>query len=455
MSVTALRPSHPIPLDDEIAALAFQLEELGLQSESSKGKHPIDRPSNFEVVFAAFQAELEEYQAFLADKKLAQSIGAAVHSDGAVIGDLTAQEIQSHEDHRFVLQLSNDDPEIEAPPGTVDHHVQGNVDDWMSTVAETVAAYSVVDFSDDETEAGPSMTYAERQADTIKKMSMEFQCVACTDRYARTSMVTTKCGHRYCAGCAKSLFMRSTKDEGLFPPKCCKQPIPLPLVAKHMDVDELAVFELASVEFATQHRIYCSNLDCSMFIVPNNVDASQQRATCSACGTETCSLCSNGYHGGRDCPDDPSIRETRELARSLGWQTCQACNRLVQLRSGCNHMTCLCSAEFCYVCGTNWKNCNCAAADIDRIEERAEEIVERDAPPDIPPQQRLERFRQVFAELQDNHECEHSRHFRRISWDRPRRGFRCEMCDARHYKYILQCRHCYVNVCEECRRNRI
>ncbi|KAH4007037.1 hypothetical protein HBI56_033900 [Parastagonospora nodorum] len=270
MSVTALRPSHPIPLDDEIAALAFQLEELGLQSESSKGKHPIDRPSNFEVVFAAFQAELEEYQAFLADQKLAQSIGAAVHSDGAVIGDLTAQEIQSHEDHRFVLQLSNDDPEIEAPPGTVDHHVQGNVDDWMSTVAETVAAYSVVDFSDDETEAGPSMTYAERQADTIKKMSMEFQCVACTDRYARTSMVTTKCGHRYCAGCAKSLFMRSTKDEGLFPPKCCKQPIPLPLVAKHMDVDELAVFELASVEFATQHRIYCSNLDCSVSVAPNS-----------------------------------------------------------------------------------------------------------------------------------------------------------------------------------------
>jgi hypothetical protein len=102
-----------------------------------------------------------------------------------------------------------------------------------------------------------------------------------------------------------------------------------------------------------------------------------------------------------------------------------------------------------------WKNCDCPPADIDRIEERAEEIVERDAPPNMLPHQRLERFNQVFAELQDNHECEHSRRFQRIDWGQPRRGFRCETCDARHYKYILQCRLCHIRVCEDCRRNRI
>jgi hypothetical protein len=29
------------------------------------------------------------------------------------------------------------------------------------------------------------------------------------------------------------------------------------------------------------------------------------------------------------------------------------------------------------------------------------------------------------------------------------------MCDDEHRKYILQCRGCYINVCEDCRRNRI
>ena len=71
------------------------------------------------------------------------------------------------------------------------------------------------------------------------------------------------------------------------------------------------------------------------------------------------------------------------------------------------------------------------------------------------PNERRRRVHEVFAELQENHECEHSRRFQRVDSGAPRRGFRCEMCDARHYKYILQCRHCYVNVCEACRRNRI
>jgi hypothetical protein len=216
---------------------------------------------------------------------------------------------------------------------------QGNVDDWMSTVADTVAADSVVEFSDDETEAGPSMTYSEREADIFRKMTREFQCIACTENCARTRMVLTKCGHHYCANCAKTLFMRSIKDESLYPPKCCKQPIPLALVAKHMDHVELATFQLSSVEFSTRHRVYCSNVACGMFIVPDNIDAVNQRAMCSSCGTESCSVCKNGYHHGSDCPDDPSIRQTRELAQSLGWQTCHACDRVVQLRSGCNHMT--------------------------------------------------------------------------------------------------------------------
>lgn len=337
---------HSEPLGDELAALSLQLEELGLRSASGKGKYPVDHPPDFEIAFSSFQAELEMYRTFLGDQRLAQSMGAAVHTDEAIISDLTAQEIQSHADHHFVLQLSNDDPEIEAPPQSVGAQAERNIEDWMSTVTGTMAAHSVVDFSDEETEAGPSLTYSERQAVTIKKLNMEFHCIACTDRAPRANMVTAPCGHRYCGDCVKSLFMRSTKDESLYPPKCCKQHIPLASAARFLDETDLAVFQLAAVEFATQHRVYCSNLKCGMFIVPNNIESSLQRAFCSACGTETCTSCTNGYHPGHDCPDDPSLRQTQELAASLGWQTCQACKRVVQLWSGCNHMTCVLSKNY-------------------------------------------------------------------------------------------------------------
>ncbi|KAF2134354.1 ariadne RING finger [Dothidotthia symphoricarpi CBS 119687] len=320
-------------------------------------------------------------------------------------------------------------------------------------MASTVAANSVIEFSDDESEAGPSMGFAERQAETIKKLSAEFQCSACTDRFPRAHMITAKCSHRYCTACIKHLFMRSTNDESLYPPRCCKQEIPLALVSKHMNPEELATFQLARVEHATVNKTYCSDHACGEFIIPDNIEPGTHRATCTKCGTTTCSICKNGVHAG-DCPDDESLRQTREMARVLGWQACYSCNRVVQLRSGCNHITCRCRAEFCYVCGAAWKTCACANADINRIEERAEEVVDRDAPRYLPPAERRARVDQVFADLQENHECTHSRRFQRLT-NAPRRGYRCELCDAQHYKYILQCRQCYVNVCEECRRNRI
>lgn len=121
-----------------------------------------------------------------------------------------------------MLQLTNDNPDIESPPSAVDAQDDGQVKDWMSTITDTMVGGSVVDFSDDETEAGPSMTFAERQADTIKKLSMMFHGVACTERRPRAMMVTTKCGRRYCSDCIKSLSMLSTKDEGLYPPDHCE-----------------------------------------------------------------------------------------------------------------------------------------------------------------------------------------------------------------------------------------
>jgi hypothetical protein len=325
--------------DDEVAALTLQLEKLGVYSDSSKGKHPVGQPPNVDIVYGQFQAELQAYKDFIADQKLAQSIGAAVHADGVVIGDLTLQDVQAHEDRRFALELSSNDPDIEAPPPSIHANLDGDVPDWMSTVSGNMAGTSVVEFSDDETEAGPSMSYVERQADIIKKLSTEFKCCTCLEQFPRASMVKAKCGDRYCVDCIKGLFMRSTKDESLYPPRCCKQPIPLDLVARHMDPEELATFELAIVEYATLNKTYCSNHNCGTFIVPDSINPGTNRAVCPKCNTETCALCNKTFHGASDCPDDPSLRQTRELAREMGWQTCYACARVVQLRSGCNHIT--------------------------------------------------------------------------------------------------------------------
>lgn len=236
------------------------------------------------------------------------------------------------------MELSTNDPENEQPPSICDT-LDTEILAWRDKGLGGIAATSATEFSDEETEAGPSMSYAERQAKTLKKFSMQLDCCACADQYPRASLVMTQCEHRYCIDCIKSLFMRSTHDESLYPPRCCKQPIPLALVAKYMALDEIEAFELSAMEYTTRNRTYCSNLNCSRFLVPESVELSTKRVVCPDCTAETCAICNNTYHAGSDCQEDTALQQTKELARNMGWQTCYACERVVILRSGCNHMT--------------------------------------------------------------------------------------------------------------------
>ncbi|KAL9062676.1 MAG: hypothetical protein Q9157_008719 [Trypethelium eluteriae] len=47
------------------------------------------------------------------------------------------------------------------------------------------------------------------------------------------------------------------------------------------------------------------------------------------------------------------------VAKEAGWQRCYNCRAMVELREGCNHMTCRCTAEFCMICAARWKTCDC------------------------------------------------------------------------------------------------
>ncbi|KAF1820694.1 uncharacterized protein K489DRAFT_342636 [Dissoconium aciculare CBS 342.82] len=279
-------------------------------------------------------------------------------------------------------------------------------------------------------------------------------CNTCLERHHATVMIKLPCEHRFCAECLKGLFLRSIKDETLFPPRCCQQGIPLSLVKKHMSSHEIEAFEDASIEFTTIDKTYCSNGACNKFIPPTTGTIFPNTARCKSCAALTCTMCKGGYHHDSECPKDESVEQTKVLARELGWQECPRCRSFVELRSGCYHMTCRCKAEFCYLCGVTWPGCNCVRADEGRIEERAAEIVDRDAEHVIAPARRARMINQVRDHLLEHHECTHSRHFERITTFR-RRGYQCEICDARHWNYILQCRRCYMNVCEDCRRHRV
>ncbi|KAF2008626.1 hypothetical protein BU24DRAFT_322184, partial [Aaosphaeria arxii CBS 175.79] len=173
--------SHPTCFDDEIAALALQLEEIGIYAQGGKGKHPIGIPPDIDVAYEAFRAELGDYTTFLADQQLARSIGTAVHSDGDIVANLTSGEIQCREDRQCALRMSQIEPGFEKPPEST------SKEDTMCAATEYQYAGSVLSFpddvSDDATEAGPSMSYTERQADLLEKLSKRTKCSVCHDLF--------------------------------------------------------------------------------------------------------------------------------------------------------------------------------------------------------------------------------------------------------------------------------
>lgn len=162
------------------------------------------------------------------------------------------------------------------------------------------------------------------------------RCVACTDNANPNDIVRAPCGHNYCRDCLQNLFSSSMKDETLYPPRCCKRPIPLGDARKVLPKDLASEFVNRKDEMETRDRTYCYDPRCSTFIRPYTINGTLAR--CSRCRQTTCTDCKNQWHFG-DCPRDEAVEELLATATENHWRQCPECKRVVELVYGCNHIT--------------------------------------------------------------------------------------------------------------------
>jgi hypothetical protein len=166
--------------------------------------------------------------------------------------------------------------------------------------------------------------------------AQKYECTACTDSFPLCSVARSPCDHRYCTSCIATLFEEAIKSASRFPPKCCSQLIPLALVKSYLTPASILLFEQRTVELATPNRTYCSKEACNAFIESTFVK--ENIATCQKCCQKTCTTCKLKSHEG-DCPEDNALQSLVKTAAEKGWQRCFKCHRIVERRSGCNHMT--------------------------------------------------------------------------------------------------------------------
>ncbi|EPS37404.1 hypothetical protein H072_8916 [Dactylellina haptotyla CBS 200.50] len=221
------------------------------------------------------------------------------------------------------------------------------------------------------------------------------ECVSCTDMFPVTEIITLDCNHKYCETCLSFMVLTASQQESTMPPKCCGTRVRPALIKKVLKTnDDKIKFSRKIIEYDTsvEKRLFCPKKKCGAFI-PYHPRKDQHHpliGTCQKCGTRACRICKGKAHKpNEDCPEDLGLNAVIDLSKATGWKRCYRCRAMIELNYGCNHMTCRCGAEFCYICGNPWSfeygcptGCVQGDADIqtivdelaDRARDEAEEI---------------------------------------------------------------------------------
>jgi hypothetical protein len=83
--------------------------------------------------------------------------------------------------------------------------------------------------------------------------------------------------------------------------------------------------------------------------------------SCFACRTKTCPSCEVEFHSGFTCAQYQESRKEQTFSdvRTKAWLSRKAklcvCGRWVQKTVGCDHITCKCGEQWCYICGVSYK----------------------------------------------------------------------------------------------------
>lgn len=197
------------------------------------------------------------------------------------------------------------------------------------------------------------------------------ECISCFDDFLPETMVKAPC-HSYCRDCFARLIANALQNEQQWPPKCCLNEIPFHTIYACIETDLRNTFQSRAREWSTPvgERVYCHEPECSVWLSADRIDAGRRTATCPR-SHATCTICRGAAHAGSDCPEDRDVGRTNELAEAEGWKRCARCRALVEHGEACQHMTCRCGYEFCYVCTRVWRTCGCTMQQLTVVKAEA------------------------------------------------------------------------------------
>ncbi|OGM43882.1 ariadne RING finger [Aspergillus bombycis] len=300
-----------------------------------KGKGRTEQVTDHELALTEWARELHHCACTIADYRMAKSLARAVSNDGVALAAATEEENRAFGDRMAALQLGG------LSQSTPDQLLGQNEAAMAGLTTSLMGGFTTVPEQSRPTDATEVRSSGFPGAESSKvaaarKLDSQahLKCVACMEAKPSFDIFKAICSHYYCRSCTGRLVHDSLVDESLFPPKCCRLPFSLSTIKTLLGEEIIRKFEEKTVEHSDSNRTYCANPSCSRYLPPGLVAITTR--ICPSCNTETCSTCKQRAHAGL-CVEGQA--EILNMAKREGWQRCARCRNIVELKSGCNHIT--------------------------------------------------------------------------------------------------------------------
>lgn len=314
---------------------------------------------------AAIEASLDDYALQL---QLEEVIA---FSDALYASELQFEEARTASYSALACSSSSPNPSENDDP--IQGGVAKNLRSWHSLVPSPKrarrAGKEVVEVNEDAPDVKESCSICLE----AKNPSEIFESIACSHRFCSTCIVL-----HICSKLQESMVTIHCPE-----PSCREQlsPQQCQLILPKQTLEEWCL-ALAEADIPSSQRFYCPFNDCSALLLKDVPEEGSSRGVaavsiksseCPECKRLFCAQCRVPWHAGLDCADleklSPSEKDKDDLmlfrlAKEKEWQRCEKCGQVVEKTSGCCHMICRCGFEFCYKCGSEWKNarvpCKCS-----------------------------------------------------------------------------------------------
>ncbi|CAI2369937.1 unnamed protein product [Moneuplotes crassus] len=237
-------------------------------------------------------------------------------------------------------------------------------------------AFLQENFGNEDAKIAPEMPVQKKkldQQDPPEPVDNRLECGICYEKIELSEILFMDCAHSYCKDCIQG-HINSKVEERVFPIKC-----PDENCAHTISDEELQEFlnsfqdyakvkmEETKLSLEQSDEVYynCLTPDCKNQFV-HSPDGEDYSYTCFFCHKSYCLRCKVEWHENFSCEEYRKYKgypeEDRQFQKYLDgtpFKQCPKCGHWVEKVSGCNHITCRCKYEFCYICTAKHKTCNC------------------------------------------------------------------------------------------------